>query len=64
MHVTSPAVPDGQGRGSDLEVSFRLDSRDVMVSLSVPAGRTVALIGPNGSGKSTVCSVVAGLLYA
>ncbi len=64
VHATSPAVPDGQGRGSDLEVSFRLDSRDVMVSLSVPAGRTVALIGPNGSGKSTVCSVVAGLLDA
>ncbi len=64
VHATSPAVPDGQGRGRDLEVSFRLDSRDVMVSLSVPAGRTVALIGPNGSGKSTVCSVVAGLLDA
>ena len=63
VHAASP-TPDGQGRGRDLEVSFRLDSRDVMVSLSVPAGRTVALIGPNGSGKSTVCSVVAGLLDA
>ena len=51
-------------RGRELEVSFRLDARDVVVDLTVPAGRTVALVGPNGSGKSTVCAVVAGLLDA
>ncbi|MEA3501418.1 MAG: ATP-binding cassette domain-containing protein, partial [Actinomycetota bacterium] len=32
------------------------------VSLSIPAGRTVALLGPNGAGKSTVVAAIAGLL--
>ena len=32
------------------------------VSLSVPAGRIVALLGSNGAGKSTVARVVTGLL--
>ncbi len=36
---------------------FRLDAR-----LSVPAGRTAALVGPNGAGKSTVVAALAGLL--
>ncbi|WKR21008.1 Vitamin B12 import ATP-binding protein BtuD [Actinomyces israelii] len=63
-----PDEPGGRGepgkRGRELTVSFRLDARDVVVDLTVPAGRTVALVGPNGSGKSTVCTVVAGLLDA
>ena len=69
--VAAPDEPGGHGepgepgkRGRELEVSFRLDARDVVVDLTVPAGRTVALVGPNGSGKSTVCAVVAGLLDA
>ena len=60
----STAPPRGTGRGQDLQVSFEMKARDVVVDLEVRAGRTVALIGPNGSGKSTVCSVVAGLLDA
>jgi molybdate transport system ATP-binding protein len=32
------------------------------VSLSIPAGRTIALLGPNGAGKSTVVAAIAGLL--
>ena len=69
--AAAPDEPGGHGergepgkRGRELAVSFRLDARDVVVDLTVPAGRTVALVGPNGSGKSTVCAVVAGLLDA
>ena len=69
--AAAPDEPGGHGepgepgkRGRELEVSFRLDARDVVVDLTVPAGRTVALVGPNGSGKSTACAVAAGLLDA
>ena len=33
-------------------------------TVSVPAGRLVALVGPNGSGKTTLMSMAAGLLPA
>ena len=60
-----PVPPaEDSGRGQDLQVSFEMEARDVVVDLEVRAGRTMALVGPNGSGKSTVCSVVAGLLDA
>ncbi|MGH8912861.1 MAG: ABC transporter ATP-binding protein [Acidimicrobiia bacterium] len=36
---------------------FRID-----LSLSIPAGRTVALLGPNGAGKTTAVAAIAGLL--
>ena len=45
-----------------LHTTLRLASRDVDVTLSVPAGQTVALIGPNGAGKSTILQMIAGLL--
>jgi ABC-type Mn2+/Zn2+ transport system ATPase subunit len=32
------------------------------ISLSVPAGRRVALVGPNGAGKSTLLKVLAGVI--
>ncbi len=55
------AVSHSTGLDAHLVVSrgeeFTLD-----VSLSIPAGHTVALLGPNGAGKSTVVATIAGLL--
>lgn len=45
-----------------LECTATVPERGVDASLSVRAGRTVALLGPNGSGKSTMLAVAAGLL--
>ena len=47
-----------------LRIAFASTARDVVVDLTVEAGRTLALVGPNGSGKSTACAVAAGLLDA
>ena len=62
-----PAEGRGQGRPREsaaLTVAFSSSSRAVAVELTVPAGRTLAVVGPNGSGKSTVCAVAAGLVDA
>ena len=51
--------------GGGLEAGFSLrrgDSFRIDLSLSIPAGSTVALLGPNGAGKSTAVSAIAGLL--
>lgn len=51
--------------GPGLEAHFGLrrgDSFQIDLSLSIPAGRTVALLGPNGAGKSTAVAAIAGLL--
>ena len=53
--------PDGP---VPLRIAFASTARDVVVDLTVEAGRTLALVGPNGSGKSTACAVAAGLLDA
>jgi energy-coupling factor transport system ATP-binding protein len=44
-------------------VSFRYDAGDVLrdVSLSLPAGSSVALLGPNGAGKTTLTRLLVGL---
>lgn len=47
-----------------LELSARVDARDVDVHLRVGDGERVALIGPNGAGKSTVLGLVSGLVRA
>ena len=68
--AAAPAAPQAQSSaaaspcGVAVHVRFASAARNVAVDLSIPAGRTLALIGPNGSGKSTVCEVVAGLLDA
>lgn len=40
----------------------RVAERDVELSLTVPAGRRVAIVGPNGAGKSTALALLAGHL--
>src|SRR5205807_6554705 len=54
-------------RSSDLEIEFRdvsfdydKDSRAVLrgISLSVPAGKMVALVGESGGGKSTLTKLL------
>ncbi|MDD3243779.1 MAG: ABC transporter ATP-binding protein [Eubacteriales bacterium] len=43
------------------DVTFRYnDDEDVLnhVSLTIPAGRTVALVGPSGGGKTTLCQLI------
>ncbi|MCZ4496244.1 MAG: transporter ATP-binding protein, partial [Thermoleophilia bacterium] len=57
-------VPTGQGGGSELRfegVSFGYrDGRRVLddVTLTIPAGQTVALLGPTGCGKTTLASMI------
>lgn len=40
----------------------RSESFELDFEVSIPPGRTVALLGPNGSGKSTAVAAIAGLL--
>ncbi|WP_329408425.1 ABC transporter ATP-binding protein/permease [Nocardia vinacea] len=60
-----PEAPDPiQPVGHDLEfqsVTFRHGERTVFddVSLSVPAGRRLAVVGPSGAGKSTLLQLLA-----
>jgi thiol reductant ABC exporter CydC subunit len=60
-----PGVPPSDGRGASLDVqgvdfayfgANRLALKDV--SLSVPAGHTVALVGASGAGKSTLAHLL------
>jgi manganese transport system ATP-binding protein len=46
---------------SDLQVRYGPEIALDQVELSIPAGRTVAVIGPNGSGKSSLLRAIAGL---
>ena len=73
--ASAPAAPDATGgtgtpgpprpdEPAPLHIAFASTARDVVVDLTVEAGRTLALVGPNGSGKSTACAVAAGLLDA
>ncbi|KAK4802353.1 hypothetical protein SAY86_000556 [Trapa natans] len=70
---SEPSVDSGKDEGVTMEtvtgnielehVSFRYRTRpDIQIfkdlSLSIPAGKTVALVGESGSGKSTVISLI------
>jgi len=45
-----------------LELTARIDHRDVEVALTLASGETLAIMGPNGAGKSSVLAALAGLL--
>jgi molybdate transport system ATP-binding protein len=47
-----------------LVASVAVPARDVILELTVSAGRTLALLGPNGAGKSTVLGALAGTLLS
>ena len=45
------------------DVALRYGNNEILkgVSVTVPAGKVVALLGPSGSGKTTLLRAVAGL---
>ncbi|WP_062466719.1 sulfate/molybdate ABC transporter ATP-binding protein [Demequina maris] len=45
-----------------LEARVTVEARDVDATLTIGAGRTLALLGPNGSGKSTALEAIAGVV--
>ncbi|WP_283136628.1 ABC transporter ATP-binding protein [Rhizohabitans arisaemae] len=64
MPGTGPADDPGPTalEATGLSKSYRRNEALRDCSLSVPAGRVVALVGPNGAGKSTFLKLVVGLL--
>src|SRR5262249_17965809 len=52
-------VTSGWGRGRARRDVLAVDG----ISLSIPAGQSVAFIGPNGAGKSTTIKMLTGILY-
>src|SRR5262249_51040034 len=49
----------GWGRGRVQKEIVAVDQ----ISLSIPAGQSVAFIGPNGAGKSTTIKMLTGILH-
>src|SRR5215207_5258143 len=60
----APPLPDGPGAVELRDVSLAYDGGAPAledVDLTVPAGRTVALVGPSGSGKTSLVALLARL---
>ncbi len=57
MGRSGPEAREGEGDGDELEGVQALDR----VDLTVPDGRTMAVLGPSGCGKSTLLRVISGL---
>ncbi|HEU5141608.1 MAG TPA: ABC transporter ATP-binding protein [Solirubrobacterales bacterium] len=61
----APPLPAGDGRVELRGVTLRYDGAQPALSeidLTVPAGRTIALVGPSGSGKTSLAALI-GRLY-
>src|SRR6476619_5912873 len=52
-------VTSGWGRGRTRRDVLAVDG----ISISIPAGQSVAFIGPNGAGKSTTIKMLTGILH-
>ena len=51
--------PEGEIRFED--VSFHYENNDQVlehISMTVPSGKSIALVGPSGGGKTTICSLI------
>ena len=63
-----PALPEGSGRVELRDVSFTFPGARAPalehIDLTVPAGRTIALVGSTGSGKSTLIQLIPRLYEA
>jgi len=70
IFAETPRVRDSENARSDFQimqgtitfdnVSFAYNDQPVLrdISLTIPAGQTVAIVGPTGSGKSTIVSLL------
>ncbi len=50
----------GEIRYEGVDFSYQGKQNDVLnhIDLTIPAGKTIALVGPSGSGKTTICSLL------
>lgn len=59
-------LPAPKGTVSLENLFFTMQGRDLIkgITLSLPAGQSLALIGPSAAGKSTLCKLILGILPA
>ena len=63
QHSETEPSPVAQLENVELTLPSRAGPVDILrgVSLSVPSGRSIAVVGPSGSGKTSLLMVIAGL---